>query len=120
MKAQKGLMEELASLHGRELAHQCQQQGTFPHTGHQYICRKAQRIFFEITQLQPISCLSSCVPSGMFDSNTNKITSQMAKTPVYGCTSQMHLAACINFLAIPASFLSVTSSHLAFKHLDHS
>lgn len=27
MKAQKGLMEELAGLHGRELAHQCQQQG---------------------------------------------------------------------------------------------
>lgn len=27
MKAQKGLMEELASLHGRELAHQCRQQG---------------------------------------------------------------------------------------------
>ena len=27
IKAQKGLMEELAALHGRELAHQCQQQG---------------------------------------------------------------------------------------------
>lgn len=36
IKAQKGLMEELASLHGRKLAHQCQQsQGICPHAGHQ-------------------------------------------------------------------------------------
>ena len=28
LKAQKGLMEELASLHGRELAQQCREHGT--------------------------------------------------------------------------------------------
>ncbi len=72
MKAQKGLMEELASLHGRELAHQCQQQGTFPHSGHK---TNVQESYFEITQLQAQLCTIR-----VFHSNTTKIHSLYASS----------------------------------------
>jgi hypothetical protein len=83
------------------------------------IYRKAERTF-DITQLQPISCLPSCVNSRVFDSNTDRIHPLHGKkaslwlrvmcrvsSHILSTHAQMHLPSFIIFLAIHVNQLSL-------------